>query len=118
MYVAYIVVAAVFTVMLTLSARMKLVRDPVAVAVIGDLVGVPLRFFPVLALLEIAGAAGLLAGIGVEPLGIAAGACLVAYFVVALGSHLRARDLQAEHVLPAVVMLAVSAAALALRAAA
>jgi hypothetical protein len=115
MHVAYIIVAAVFTVMLTMSARMKLVREQLAVEVIGDVVGVPLRFFPVLALLEIAGGVGLLVGIGLKPLGAAAGACLVVYFIVAIASHVRKRDLIAAHVLPAVMMLVISAAALALR---
>jgi DoxX-like protein len=115
MHLAYILVAAIFSVMLTMSARMKLVRAPVAVEVIGDLIGVPLRFFPVLALLEIAGGAGLLVGIALKPLGVAAGACLCAYFVVAAGSHVRKRDLVAGHVVPPVVLLAISAAAVALR---
>lgn len=114
MHVAYIVVAAVFTVMLTLSARMKLVREPVAVEVIGGVVGVPLSLFPLLALLELAGGMGLLVGIALRPLGIAAGACLVVYFVVALGSHLRKRDLVPGHLFPALMMLVISAAALAL----
>ena len=72
MHIAYIIVAAVFTVMLGMSARMKLVHDPLAVEVIGGVVGVPLRFFPVLALLEVAGAVGLLVGIWLKPLGVAA----------------------------------------------
>src|SRR5438045_7380953 len=112
--VAYIVVAGVFTVMLTMSARMKLVRDPVAVEVIGGVVGVPLNLFPVLALLEIAGAVGLLAGIALRPLGVAAAACLVVYFVAAVTSHLRKRDLLPAHLFPGVVMLVVATAALAL----
>jgi|SRR5581483_9281452 len=114
MHVIYIGVAGIFSVVLALSARMKLVRDPVAVEVIGNVVGVPLRFFPVLALLEIAGAVGLLIGIGLEPLGVVAGACLAAYFVVATTSHVRKRDLVAEHMAPPVVMLVISVAALAL----
>lgn len=118
MHVAYIAVAGTLTVMLSLSARMKLVRDQRAVDVIGGVVGVPLRAFPVLALLEIAGWAGLLAGIWLEPLGVAAGAGLVAYFMVAITSHLRVRDLNPEHVLPAVFLLVTSVAALALRLAA
>src|SRR5919204_462996 len=108
MHFAYTIVAGVFTVILTMSARMKLVRDQLAVEVIGHVVGVPLRFFPVLALLEIAGGVGLLVGIGLKPLGVAAGASLVAYFVVAITSHLRVRDLSAEHVFPAVLMLVMS----------
>jgi hypothetical protein len=118
MHVAYIIVAAVFAVMLTMSARMKLVRDPVAVEVIGDIVGVPVSFFPALAFLEIAGAAGLLVGIWVKGLGVAAAGCLVAYFIVAIGSHLRKRDLVAGHLGPAVVMALISIATLALRLAA
>lgn len=114
MHIAYIVVATVLTVMLTMSARMKLVRDPVAVEVIGGVVGVPLRLFPALALLEIAGGVGLLAGIGLKPLGVAAAACLVAYFLVAVSSHVRKRDLVAGHIFPATMMLAISAAALTL----
>lgn len=71
-----------------------------------------------LALLEIAGGAGLLVGIGLKPLGVAAGAALVTYFIAAITSHLRVRELVADHVFPAVAMLAVSVAALALRLAA
>jgi hypothetical protein len=43
---------------------------------------------------------------------------LVAYFIGALTSHLRKRDLVAAHVLPPVMMLVISAAALSLRLAA
>lgn len=118
MHIAYIVVAGVFTIMLTMSARMKLVREPLAVEVIRGIVGVPLRLFPALALLEVAGGVGLLAGIGLEALGVAAGACLVAYFVVAIASHLRKHDLVASHIGPPVMMLVISAVALVLRLAA
>lgn len=118
MFVAYIAVAGVLMVMLSMSARMKLVRDQRAVDVIGGMVGVPLRAFPALALVEIAGGLGLLAGIWAKPLGIAAGVGLAIYFTAAAGSHLRVRDLSAEHVLPAVVLLAISVSALALRLAA
>src|SRR2546423_7961631 len=83
MHVAYIIVAAIFTVMLTMSARMKLVRDPLAVEVINGAVGVPLGLFPVLALLEIAGGAGLLVGIGLEWIGVAAAGGLGAALLVA-----------------------------------
>jgi hypothetical protein len=115
MYVAYIVVAAIFTVMLSMSARMKLVREPLAVEVIGEMVGVPLRFFPTLAVLEIAGGAGLLIGIGLKPLGIAAGACLILYFLVAIASHVRRRVLAVAHLAPPVMMLVISSAATVLR---
>lgn len=115
MYLAYVVLSALFAVMLTMSARMKLVRDPRAVEVIGDIVGVPLRFFAVLAMLEVAGAVGLLIGIGLRPLGVVTGIALVVYFVVATSAHLRRRDIVPGHLLPPVMMLAISAGALALR---
>jgi hypothetical protein len=118
MHIAYIIVAAVFAIMLTMSARMKLVHDPLAVEVIGGVVGVPLRLFPVLALLELAGAVGLLAGIGLKPLGVAAGTGLVAYFLGAIAAHLHKHDLVPGHLGPPVTMLAISTAALALRLAA
>ena len=118
MHIAYIIVAAIFTVMLGMSARMKLVHDPLAVEVIGGVVGVPLRLFPVLALLEVAGAVGLLAGIGLKPLGVAAGIGLVAYFLGAITLHLRKRDLVPGLIGPPVMMLAIATAALALRLAA
>jgi hypothetical protein len=118
MHIAYIIVAVVFTVMLTMSARMKLARDPLAVEVIGGIVGVPLRLFPVLSLLEVAGGVGLLAGIGLRPLGVAAGSGLVIYFIGAITAHLSKRDLVPGHIGPPTMMLAISTAALALRLAA
>jgi hypothetical protein len=118
MHLAYIIVSGIFTVMLVMSARMKIVRAPVAVEVIGGVVGVPLRFFPVLALLEVAGGGGLLGGIALKPLGVAAAGSLVGYFITAIASHLRKRDLVPGHLGPAVVMLVISTAALALRLAA
>ena len=57
---------------------------------------------------------GLLVGIGVKALGVAAAACLVAYFAVVITSHLRKRDLVPGHVGPPVMMLAISTATLAL----
>jgi DoxX-like family len=53
---------------------------------------VPLRFFPVLASLELAGAAGILIGLWLEPLGIAAAVGLVAYFIGAVTGHPRVGD--------------------------
>ncbi|TMK24741.1 MAG: DoxX family protein [Actinobacteria bacterium] len=114
MNIAYAVVAVIYSLVLVMSVRMKLVRDPRAIEVIGDVVGVPLRLFPLLGALELAGAAGLLVGIEVEAVGVAAGVGLVGYFVGATASHIRARDFVPEHIFPALVLLAVSAAALAL----
>jgi hypothetical protein len=74
------------------SASGKLRRQEQPVAIIHGVVGVPLRYFPVLAALELAGAAGILIGLWLEPLGVAAGIGLVAYFVGAVIGHLRVGD--------------------------
>jgi hypothetical protein len=71
---------------------MKLRRNEQVLAVIHGTVGVPQRHLPVLAALELAGAAGILAGLWLEPLGVAAAAGLVAYFLGAVGGHLHVRD--------------------------
>ncbi|MFB8176889.1 DoxX family protein [Streptomyces sp. NPDC055966] len=55
-------------------------------------VGVPRSWLPALAALKAAGAAGLLLGLlGARPLGIAAGAGLVLFYVGAVIAHVRAR---------------------------
>jgi hypothetical protein len=71
---------------------MKLRNHEQVVAVIGGTVGVPARYFAVLAALEIAGAVGIRVRPVVAPLGVTAAACLTAYFIGALGAHLRVRD--------------------------
>ena len=82
--------------------------EPVVAAVHGT-VGVPLRFLPVLAGLEIAGAVGILLGLAVVPLGIAAATGLVLYFVGAVVGHLRVRDTKgaASPALPLLLSVAV-----------
>ena len=53
-------------------------------------VGVPQSWLPMLAALKAAGAAGLLLGLaGVRPIGIAAAAGLVLFFVGAVAAHVR-----------------------------
>jgi uncharacterized membrane protein YphA (DoxX/SURF4 family) len=71
---------------------MKLRKNEQVLAVIHGTVGVPQRHLPVLAGLEIAGAAGILIGLWLEPLGIAAAVGLVAYFLGAVIGHLRVGD--------------------------
>ena len=55
-------------------------------------VGVPRRALSPLAVLKIAGALGLLIGIGVPRLGVAAAVGLVLFFFGAIAAHIRARD--------------------------
>ena len=76
-------------------------------------VGVPEERLDQLAALLLLGAAGLLVGLLWAPLGIAAAACLVLYFVLAVGAHVRHDDF--ANLAPPVVILLLSAAALALR---
>jgi uncharacterized membrane protein YphA (DoxX/SURF4 family) len=115
MFIALNITAVLLAAMLAMSASMKLRKNEQAVAVISRTVGVPLRFFPVLAALELAGAAGILIGLWLEPLGVAAAAALVAYFVGAVIGHLRARDTKGliMPLLPLVFSIAVLALRLA-----
>jgi hypothetical protein len=89
---AYVVVAAVLSAMLLLSAMGKLQKQARVVDMIVTKVGVPMSWLPLLAMAEIAGAIGLLGGIAWRPLGIAAGVGVVLYFVGAVISHVRAKD--------------------------
>lgn len=55
-------------------------------------VGVPASWLPALGTLKAAGGVGLLLGLlGIGPLGIAAAAGLVLFFIGAVGAHIRAR---------------------------
>src|ERR1039458_10341320 len=90
MFTAYLVVAILLAVGLVMSGGLKLARNPRIVEGIGGL-GVPLSLFPVLAALEIAGAAGLIIGLRFAPLGIAAGIGVLVYFTGAVITHLRAK---------------------------
>ena len=92
MVIALVITAVLLAAMLAMSASLKLRQNEQAVAVIGGTVGVPLRFFPVLAALELAGAAGILIGLWLAPLGVVAAAGLVVYFVGAVVGHLRVGD--------------------------
>ena len=95
------------------SGVAKVRRDPNVVRVIHEVVGVPLRYLPLLAACEFAGALGMVLGILWPPLGMAAGIGLVLYFLGAAISHLRVSDVKG--VGPAAFMLVLAAAALALR---
>lgn len=77
-------------------------------------VGVSPRQVPVLAALEIAGAAGLAVGIASKPLGIASAACLALYFLGAVVSHARKRHSAAEYG-PALGVFAIAVAVTALQ---
>ena len=113
MNIAYLVVTIVLAAMAASSGLGKLRQDPKIVHVIHEVVGVPMKFFPLLAACEIAGALGLVLGIWWPFLGVAAALGLVFYFVGAVVSHLRVGDMKG--IGPAAFLLAVSVAALVLR---
>jgi len=110
---AYLSVTILLAGMAAFSGVLKIRRDPRVVHVIHEVIGVPLRYFPLLAACEFAGALGLILGIWWLPLGMAAGIGLVLYFVGAVASHLRVGD--AKGIGPAAFMLALAAGALVLR---
>src|SRR5215472_3811441 len=113
MDIAYLVVTIVLAAMAAFSGLGKLRRDPKVVHVINEVVGVPMKYFPHLAACEFAGALGLVLGVWLPWMGVAAGIGLVVYFVGAVISHLRAGDIKGMG--PAVFMLMVAAGTLALR---
>jgi hypothetical protein len=115
MFVAYAVIAVLLAPALIMSAYTKLTRNERVVQTFTGRLGVPLGLYPFMAACEIAGAAGLIIGLWYGPLGIAAAAGLVLYFVGAVVSHLRKGDFKG--VPSPVVILIVAAAALTLRAA-
>lgn len=111
MFIAYIIVSVILALMLGASAWAKLTRDEKIVTGMTG-IGVRTKWFPHLAALLLVGAVGLLVGIAVAPLGIAAAIGLILYFVVALVAHLRAKDMA---VAPPLMFLALAVAALLLR---
>ena len=94
MHTAYLVITLVFAVMVSYSGVGKIRRDPLQVRVIHETVGVPLKYFALLAACEFAGALGLVVGIWWPLIGMAAGIGLVLYFVGAIVSHLRVGDVK------------------------
>lgn len=113
MGIAYLTVTIVVASMTAFSALGKIRRDPHIVHVIHEVVGVPFRYFPLLAACEIAGALGLVAGIRWSGLGVASGIGLVVYFAGAVVAHLRVRDFR--EIGPAAFMLLGAGGALVLR---
>ncbi|SEM93794.1 DoxX family protein [Nonomuraea pusilla] len=75
--------------------------------------GVSAGFMRVIGALEILGAVGLIAGLWIEALGVAAATGLALLMAGAVASHLRARD-TAKQTLPSLVLLILSATTLAL----
>lgn len=113
MFIAYAVVAGLLALTLTASATFTLQRNAAITANMQKL-GVPDSWLPRLAALKAAGAIGLVAGLWLAPLGIAAAIGVTLFFVGAIVTHLRAKDFEFT---PAAVLMLLAVAALVLRAA-
>ncbi|MGW1777087.1 DoxX family protein [Streptomyces sp. NPDC002104] len=114
MFIAYAVVAGLLALTLAASATFTLQRNPSITESMGK-VGVPDSWLPWLAALKAAGAIGLVAGLWLPPLGMAAALGVTLYFIGAIVFHVRAKD---YNFAPAAVLALLAAAALILRAAA
>ena len=113
MFAAAAIVSALLAALLAFSAIRKLGHRPEVVATYTR-VGVPEDRLDYLALILLAGAAGLLIGLFWGPLGVAAALGLVIYFLLAIGAHIRAGD--AVHLATPAVIEFLALAALVLRA--
>jgi hypothetical protein len=109
---ALVVTSVLLAATLAYSAIRKLSHDPQVVAGYRR-AGVPEDRLDLLAVVLLAGAAGLLLGLLWAPLGVATAAALSAYFLVAIGFHIRAGD--AAHLPTPLVLALVAAAVLVLR---
>jgi DoxX-like family len=94
MFPAHVALVIMLSLLAVLSAVAKLRHDPKVVRIINEVVRVPLKWFPWLAACEFAGAAGLLRGLAWRPIGIAAAAGLLIYFVGAVVAHVRVGDVK------------------------
>jgi uncharacterized membrane protein YbjE (DUF340 family) len=115
MSVATIIVSVLLAALLLYSAFTKLSHQERFVQ--GYIrVGVPEEKLDYLAIILLAGAAGLVLGHFWAPIGVAAAIGVVLYFLAAIAFHIRADD--AEHLPTPLVIAAIAAAALVLRVAA
>lgn len=91
MFIATAIVSTLLALALMGSAGGKLTKQPSVVEMLSGL-GVPSSWLPRLAAAELAGGIGLLVGLAVPTIGIAAGVGVVLYFVGAVITHIRAKD--------------------------
>ena len=111
MFTATVIVSVLLGLASIGSAVGKLTEQPRVVEMLTS-IGVPADWLPRLALLELAGGAGLVIGLAVAPIGIAAATGLICYFVGAVITHVRAHD---KAIGPPAMLAGLSLAALILR---
>jgi DoxX-like family len=102
------VVSLLLAGLLVFTAVRKLSHRPEVVATYTR-VGVPENRLDQLAWILLAGATGLIAGLAWRPIGVAAAIGLVVYFLLAIGAHVRARDVRNLPVPVGMELLAVAA---------
>jgi uncharacterized membrane protein YphA (DoxX/SURF4 family) len=107
-----IIVAVALAALFLLSGASKVLRHPASL-VSRDELDVPPAIWSLIGAAEVAGAAGILVGLGVTPLGIAAAVGLLVLGIGAVGAHRRAHD-PAAHAAPAVLAVLLAAWTLAL----
>jgi hypothetical protein len=112
MFIATVVAVLVLAAALVASAGQKLRGSPTVVASYAA-VGVPPARLPLLAAVLLGAAVGVVVGLGVAWLGVAAAAGVVVYFLLAVVAHVRHRQL--SNVATPTVILALALVALALR---
>jgi DoxX-like family len=91
MQIAYVVTTIVVALAISYAATLSLTRAQ-SVRAVADEVQVSQKWMLPFGLILAAAAAGLLAGLAVPLLGLAAAIGLVAYFSCAVGAHVRVRD--------------------------
>ncbi|WP_338700007.1 DoxX family protein [Streptomyces sp. Q6] len=114
MFVSLAVVTVLMSALLLISAGAKSLRTPHITQQMSTL-GVPQRMMAFLIGAQIAGAAGVIAGLWWGPVGIAAAIGLTFYFAGAVAFHLRVGDRKGAS--PAAVLAMASVALIVLRAA-
>lgn len=112
MHIAYLVITLLAAVAIGYAAVLNFVGAE-SVKIVAERVLISQRWMVPFGTLLASGAAGLVAGLAVPELGLAAAAGLVAYFICAVIAHLRVRD---RRIGGAVFFLILAAAALVARA--
>jgi DoxX-like family len=108
MFLATIVICLLLAALLSYAAVRKLGHSEPVVQSYAR-VGVPEDKLDYLAAILLAGAAGLTLGLVWAPIGVAAAIGVIAYFVLAVASHIRAGDTENLPTPAAILVIAVSA---------
>ncbi|MFV1363119.1 DoxX family protein [Mycolicibacterium elephantis] len=109
MFLVAVAISSVIALMICYSATLKLTHRPQVVESYAR-AGVPVRWLNALAAVLFVAAAALIAGIWWPLLGTVAAVGLIGYFLMAVGFHLRAKDL-ANVAMPVVLMVLSASAA-------